>query len=124
MLLSRNIPSDEVIASAVHSSSSAKATVTPTALTFTSEDYLQPFGITVEPVDNLIDDGDLPVHVIVSATFRDVTVDYLSPSFWCLNDDHAGLNATRTALRVNETGTLCSVVCVWVCIHLLPICCA
>ncbi len=84
------------------------ATATPQVLTFTADNFDQIQTVTVAGVDEMIDDGDTPFAVRLTASSADAVYDGLpigSVTGLAIDDDESGIQVVGDDLQVDETGT-------------------
>lgn len=100
-------PSGDVTFS-LTSSDLTEGTVSPSSLTFTSGDWNQEQQVTITPVDDPVDDGDVAFSIITgNATSTDPMYNGQNPaniSVTNVDNDVSGLTLSASSLRVVEGG--------------------
>ncbi len=93
----------------ITSENTNKGTVSPGTLTFTPANWNVNQEVTISPVNNFIDDGDVTFTVSTSpATSADGKYNSLNPpdiQVTCIDDDVAGINVSAISGNTREDGT-------------------
>eukprot|EP00698_Gefionella_okellyi_P014030 TRINITY_DN3876_c1_g2_i1.p1 TRINITY_DN3876_c1_g2~~TRINITY_DN3876_c1_g2_i1.p1 ORF type:complete len:1915 (+),score=364.46 TRINITY_DN3876_c1_g2_i1:42-5747(+) len=85
------------------SNNTQAAVVSPATVTLTNADVFQFMAITVMPVNDWMDNADVPFEILISVTVG-ASVSTVRYQMINRNGNHAAMNVSATQLTVNETG--------------------
>jgi hypothetical protein len=105
IVLGQSIANDSMVTVSFEPAIPSRVTVTPAQLSLNSSQFLQSVFVTISAVDNQIDDDDQLMIVHMRIELDGAVVMQTLAAFWCIDNDMAGLIASKTALTVNETGS-------------------
>ncbi|QIG50214.1 hypothetical protein G5V57_22300 [Nordella sp. HKS 07] len=101
-------PTANVTVAVSASDATEGAITTPTSLTFTTVNWNTPQNVTLQAVNDDVDDGNIAYNVVLDPGGSDPVYNLIAnttASATTVDDDTAGLTLSKTTLSVNETGT-------------------